>query len=156
MVTQATDTPSASAPAAPIALRDKWRRPVSIGIVFVLFIWSVVELVNLAVVHTVGPEIYGVLVAFLAVVASALSLVLLVRAKRQVFGAIAVIALWAIVGLGGIAGAYYHAVGVDPKYGVVDSRPRPAGSPLIFLAFGLAGFSAIYYGQRLSAVRLAG
>jgi hypothetical protein len=82
-----------------------------------------------------------------------LTLALLVSSKRRVWASVAVIALWAIVALGGLAGTYYHAVGVDPKYGPVDPRPRPQGAPLIFVALGLTGFGALFYGQHLSAAR---
>src|SRR5262245_6466574 len=89
----------------------RWRRRMSIGAAVVVLGWSVVELASLAVVHTTGPEIYGVLVAFLAIIAGIASLMILRSSERCLWLTIPVLALWAIVGLGGLAGVVAHVVG---------------------------------------------
>jgi hypothetical protein len=114
---------------------------------------SVAEFINLSGRHMVGAETYGLLVAGVAVAAGILSLALELWPQRRVATA-AVLVLWAIVALGGLAGTYYHIVGVAPEYGPVDPRPRPITAPLVFTLLGVAGGTAQIFGQR-AAIRRA-
>lgn len=125
----------------------RWATFITIAVVLAL---SVAEFINLLGRHTVGVEWYGVLVAGLAVAAGIFSLSL-VFAKPRTLATLAVLTLWVVVGLGGLAGTYYHAVGVSPEYGPVDARPRPAAAPLIFTALALVGGAALFIGQRKGA-----
>jgi hypothetical protein len=118
---------------------------VTSGLVLAL---SVAEFINLSGRHTVGAESYGLLVAGVAVVAGIFSLGLTLSSQRRVIAAAAVLVLWAIVALGGVAGTYYHIVGVAPEYGPVDPRPRPVGAPLVFTLLGTVGGTALFFGQR--------
>jgi len=52
-------------------------------VAFVVLGWSIIELLNLARVHTIGPEVYGVLVAALSVGAGVVSVVLLRSDERR-------------------------------------------------------------------------
>jgi hypothetical protein len=104
-----------------------------------LLAWSVVEVVGLAGRHTTGPQLYGVLVAGLAVVAASLALFGVRSTSRQAWFAIAVAVVWVIVAIGGVAGVVAHVVGPLPGEGPVDSRPRPALAPLAFTAMGVVG-----------------
>ena len=126
----------------------RWRRRIAIGAAVVVLGWSVVELASLAVVHTTGPEIYGMLVAFLAVIAGIASLMILRSSERRLWLTILVLTLWAIVGLGGLAGVVAHVVGPVAGHGPVDPRPRPVAAPLIFTFLGLVGSAALWFGQR--------
>jgi hypothetical protein len=111
--------------------------------------WSAVELVGLLQTgHTIGPELYGILVAVLAVAAAALSVALLASQRQRTLAVAAVVILWSVIALGGLAGAIAHAMGPVPGHGPVDERPRPAGAPLVFTALGLIGGSALIYGSR--------
>jgi hypothetical protein len=117
-------------------------------VTFVVLAWSLVELAGMALNHTVGPEAYAIIVPAVAVIAAAAGMTVLWTGRRRMLATAAILVLWAIVGLGGIAGTYYHAVGVAPEYGPVDPRPRPAGTPLLFVALALAGGAAVVAGQR--------
>jgi hypothetical protein len=108
---------------------------------------SVAEFINLSGRHTVGAESYGLLVSGGAVAAGIFSLGLVLSSQRRVIATAAVLVLWAIVALGGVAGTYYHIVGVAPEYGPVDPRPRPIAAPLVFTLFGTVGGTALLFGQ---------
>jgi hypothetical protein len=122
---------------------------VTTGLVLAL---SVAEFINLSGRHTVGAESYGLLVAGVAVAAGILSLGLVLSPQRRIIATAAVLVLWAIVALGGLAGTYYHIVGVAPEYGPIDPRPRPIAAPLVFTLLGLVGGTALLFGQR-AAIR---
>ena len=125
------------------------RRWVPLTVAVVVLGWSVVELVGLVQTgHTIGPELYGILVAILAVGAGTASVALLASQRRHVFAAGVVVILWTVIALGGVAGAVAHAIGPVAGHGPVDDRPRPAGAPLVFTAIGLIGGSALAYGSR--------
>jgi hypothetical protein len=124
------------------------RRTAALAVEAVVFIYALVEVASLAVRHTTGPEIYGVVVALLAAVAGGVSVALLASRKRWLIATALVVVLWIIVGLGGIAGAVVHATGTGPEAGVVDSRPRPQGAPLIFTALAVVGGGVLVYGKR--------
>jgi FtsH-binding integral membrane protein len=109
---------------------------------------SVAEFINLIGRHTVGAETYGLLVAGLAVVAGILSLGLVRSPQQRGIAIAAVLVLWAIVALGGLAGTYYHIVGVSPEYSPIDPRPRPVLAPLVFTLYGIVGGSALFFGSR--------
>jgi hypothetical protein len=109
---------------------------------------SVAEFINLSGRHTVGAESYGVLVAGVAVAADIFSVALVLSPRRRLTATAAVLVLWAIVVLGGVAGTYYHIVGVAPEYGPVDPRPRPTAAPLVFTLLGIVGATALVVGQR--------
>jgi hypothetical protein len=118
---------------------------VAIALVLAL---SVAEFVNLSGRHTIGAESYALLVAGLAVAAGILSLGLVLSPQKWAIATIAVLVVWGIVALGGIAGTYYHIVGVAPEYSPIDPRPRPALAPLVFTLYGLIGGSALFFGSR--------
>ena len=115
---------------------------------------SVAEFINLSGRHMVGAESYGLLVAGAAVTAGICSLGLLLSPQRRVIATAAMLVLWAIVALGGVAGTYYPIVGVAPEYGPVDPRPRPVAAPLVFTLLGVVGGTALFIGQR-AAIRRA-
>jgi hypothetical protein len=104
-----------------------------------LLAWSIVEVVGLAGRHTTGPELYGVLVAVLAVGAASLALFGMRATRWQAWIAIAVAVTWAIVAIGGIAGVAAHVVGPLPGEGPIDLRARPVLAPLAFTAMGVVG-----------------
>jgi hypothetical protein len=111
--------------------------------------WAVVELGGmLAAQHTIGPELYGILVAVVAVGASIATVWLLLSARPRTWVAAGIVVLWALIALGGLAGTVAHAVGPVPGHGQVDTRPRPAGAPLVFTALGLLGSGALIYETR--------
>jgi hypothetical protein len=114
---------------------------------------SVAEFINLSGRHTVGAESYGLLVAGVAVAAGIFSLGLVLSSKRRLIATAAVLVLWAIVVLGGVAGTYYHIVGVAPEYGAVDPRPRPLAAPLVFTLLGIIGGTALLLAQRFALRR---
>ena len=128
-----------------------WRGALFVTTALVLAV-SVAEFINLSGRHTVGAESYGLLVAGLAVAAGIFSLGLVLSPRRRVIATAAVLVLWAIVALGGLAGTYYHIVGVAPEYGPIDPRPRPIAAPLVFTLLGIVGGSALLFGQR-AAIR---
>jgi 4-amino-4-deoxy-L-arabinose transferase-like glycosyltransferase len=143
--------PSTAVAAAGTSFR--WRRRIAIGGAVIVLGWSIVELASLAVVHTTGPELYGVLVAALAVAAGVGTLILLRSSERRLWATVALLALWAVVVLGGLAGVVAHIVGPVAGHGPVDTRPRPIAAPLIFTAFGLVGSAALWFGQRRPGAR---
>jgi len=112
-----------------------------------LLAWAVVELVGLLFRHTTGAEVYGILVAALAVVAGSLTLYL-TRSTAPGWFVIAVVVVWAVVALGGLAGLYAHIVGPVPGHGPVDLRPRPILAPLAFTAMGAVGELVLWLGRR--------
>jgi hypothetical protein len=115
---------------------------------------SVAEFINLSGRHTVGAESYGLLVAGVAVAAGIFSLGLVLSPQRRAIATAAVLVLWAIVAIGGVAGAYYHAVGVAPEYGPVDPRPRPIAAPLVFTLLGTVGGTTLFFGKRAGIRRV--
>ena len=138
-----------SEPSHPTGKGDlRIRRRVSILVAIVVLGWSIVELVSLASRHTTGPELYGVLVAALAVVASLLGLAQLASSRGRPWATVAVLILWGVVALGGLAGTVAHIVGPVPGHGPIDLRPRPPLAPLVFTLLGLAGGAALWFGQR--------
>jgi 4-amino-4-deoxy-L-arabinose transferase-like glycosyltransferase len=124
------------------------RRRVSLATAIVVLGWSVVELVSLLAVHTTGPELYGVLVAALAVAAAAFGLISLWSSERRPWATVAVVILWAVVAFGGIAGAVAHVLGPGAGHGAIDPRPRPVAAPLVFTLLGLVGGAAVWFGRR--------
>ena len=92
----------------------------------------------------VSVESYGMLIVGVAAAAGILSLGLVVSPQRRVIataGAV-VLVLRAIVALGGVAGTYYHIVGVAPEYGPVDPRPRPIAA-LLASAYRITRFRPV-------------
>jgi len=152
----ATQRTEASVPIRPPAssastdARDRTFRRAALVVSVVVFGWSLVELVNLSLVHNTGPELYGILVAALATGAGVANLVLLRSPKAHVLVILAVLGVWAVVALGGIAGAVAHVVGAPLGEGPVDPRPRPAVAPLVFTLLGIAGGAALLIGQKAS------
>jgi hypothetical protein len=130
-----------------VALRARLARGAVFVTIALVLALSVAEFINLAGRHTVGPESYGLLVAGIAVAAGIFSLGLVLTYQRRMIATAAVLVLWAIVALGGIAGTYYHVVGVAPEYGPVDPRPRPVAAPLIFTVLAVVGGTAVLIGQ---------
>ena len=110
--------------------------------------WSIYYTVTLAVIHNSGPELYGLLTAVLATVAASSNLALLRSPRVRVIVTGAVIVLWVVVALGGIAGTIAHLVGPVPGHGPIDLRPRPIAAPLVFTLLGSVGAAALAFGQR--------
>jgi hypothetical protein len=127
------------------------RRRVWILTAIVVLGWSFVELVSLLSRHTTGPELYGVLVAGVAVAAGVLNLALLRSKQRRLWATVAVLILWSVVALGGLAGTVAHIIGPLAGHGPIDLRPRPIPAPLIFTLLALAGGAALWFGQRRGA-----
>ena len=131
-----------------VSLRPRaWRAGLFVTTALVLAL-AVAELINLWGRHMVGAESYGILIAGAAVAAGILSLGLVLSPQRRVIASAVVLVLWAIVALGGVAGTYYHIVGVAPEYGPVDPRPRPIAAPLVFTLLGIVGGTVLFLGQR--------
>ena len=116
-----------------------------------LLAWSIVEVVGLAGRHTIGPEVYGVLVAVLAVIAASAALYAMrsTPTQRWIVGALAVV--WAIVAIGGVAGVAAHVIGPVPGHGPVDLRVRPVLAPLAFTAMGAIGETVLWIWRRQPA-----
>lgn len=146
--TEASVPDRASAHSASADARDRTIRRAALAASFVVFGWSLVELVNLSLTHTTGPELYGVLAAALATGAGVANLALLRSPRAQVLVILAVLVVWAVVAVGGIAGTVAHIVGPPIGEGPVDPRPRPIAAPLIFTLLGLIGGAALLFGQR--------
>jgi 4-amino-4-deoxy-L-arabinose transferase-like glycosyltransferase len=128
--------------------RFRLRRRISVAAAIVVLGWSIVELGSLVAVHTTGPELYGLLVAALAVAAGALGLVVLRSSERVLWATVAVLIVWAVVALGGVAGVAAHVIGPGVGHGPIDPRPRPIAAPLVFTLLGFVGGAALWFGQR--------
>jgi len=127
------------------------RRPQIMSIV--VLGWSIKYLVSLSMAHTAGPELYGVLTAALAAGAAIANLALLRSRRMPVVATAAVLILWAVIAVGGIAGTIAHVVGPVPGHGLIDPRPRPVLAPLVFTLLALVGSAALVLGRRMSARR---
>jgi hypothetical protein len=110
--------------------------------------WSIKYTVTLAVAHHTGAELYGVLTAALSGGAAVANLALLRLPRKPVVVTAAVVLLWAVVALGGIAGTIAHVIGPVPGHGPMDLRPRPIGAPLVLTLLGSVGGAALTLGQR--------
>jgi len=139
--------PSEPGAAAGLA-RFRMRRRFAVGAAIVVLGWSVVLLVRLVGVHTSGPELYGILVAVLAVAAGVLGLITLRSSDRTLWATGAVLILWVVVALCGVAGMVAHVIGPGIGHGPIDPRPRPVAAPLVFTLLGLIGGAALWFGQR--------
>jgi hypothetical protein len=128
--------------------RDRTIRRVALVVSVGVLGWSFVELVSLGLKHTTGPELYGVLVAAFATGAAGANVALLRSPRAQLRVVLAVLVVWAIVALGGLAGSVAHIVGAPVGEGPVDPRPRPIAAPLVFTLLGLVGGAALLVGQR--------
>ncbi len=113
--------------------------------------WSIDYTVTLALVHNTGAELYGVLAAVLSTGAAIANLALLRSPRVRVIATAAIVALWVIVALGGVAGTIAHVVGPVPGHGPMDLRPRPIAAPLVFTLLGSVGAAALVLGQRARA-----
>ncbi|TAK00159.1 MAG: hypothetical protein EPO36_09795 [Chloroflexota bacterium] len=122
------------------------RRPLLLSVV--VLGWSIKYLATLAVGHNTGPELYGVLTAALSAGAAITNLALLRAPRLQVIATAAVLALWAVIALGGIAGTIAHVIGPVASHGPIDLRPRPIAAPLVFTVLGSVGAVALLLGQR--------
>ncbi len=110
--------------------------------------WSIDYTVTLAVVHTSGVEIYGVLTAAVSTGAAAANLALLRSPRVRPIATAAILILWTVVALGGLAGTIAHIVGPVPGHGPMDLRPRPTAAPLVFMLLGTVGAAALVLGRR--------
>ena len=111
--------------------------------------WSIYYTLALAVVHNTGAELYGVLTAALSTGAAFANLALLRSPRARSIATGAVVLLWTVVALGGIAGTIAHVVGSVPGHGPMDLRPRPIAAPLVFTLLGTLGAAALTLGQRI-------
>jgi hypothetical protein len=136
--------------------RGRFRYRLVLAVSLVVTGWSVIESISLGLRHTVGAEVYGVLVAGLAVVAGGLTVGLLVSTSRRAGLSLVALALWGVVAIGGVAGTFAHIVGPPPGHGPIDARPRPMTAPLVFTVLGVAGAAALLVGGRAPAVRTRG
>jgi hypothetical protein len=114
----------------------------------VVLAWSTKYTLTLALTHTTGPELYGVLSAALAMGAAVANLALLRSPRVRVAVTAGVLVLWAVIALAGIAGTVAHVVGPVAGHGPVDLRPRPVLAPLVFSVLGSVGAFALVSGQR--------
>jgi hypothetical protein len=89
-----------------------------------------------------------VLTAALSTGAAVANLALLRSPRMQVVATAAVLVLWAVVAVGGVAGTIAHVVGPVPGNGPMDLRPRPITAPLVFTLLGSVGALALFLGQR--------
>jgi hypothetical protein len=120
----------------------------SLAVSVVVLGWSLVETMNLVVVHTTGPEIYGVLTAALGTVAAAANVGLLRSPRVRLIATAIVLVMWAVVAFGGLAGTVAHIVGPVPGHGPIDLRPRPVAAPLVFTLLGFVGAASLVLGRR--------
>jgi hypothetical protein len=133
------------------SVRTSWRSVIdrrSLLMSVVVLGWSIKSTVTLALVHITGAEVYGVLTAALATAAAVANLALLRSPRVRIIATSAVLLLWAVVALGGIAGTIAHLVGPMPGHGPIDLRPRPIVAPLVFTLLGFVGAAALTLGQR--------
>jgi hypothetical protein len=114
-------------------------------------VYGLVETGSLAVVHHTGAEVYGILVAAIAAGAGVLNVVLLRAPRVRRIATGAVVAIWVVVALGGIAGFIAHVIGPVAGHGPIDPRPRPIAAPLAFTLLGSVGAAALVLGQRARA-----
>lgn len=114
----------------------------------VVLAWSGAETANLALVHTTGPEVYGVLTAAMAAGAAVGNIVLLRAPRVRIVLTGALLALWVVVALGGVAGTIAHAIGPVAGHGPIDLRPRPLVAPFVFTLLGIVGGASLFLGQR--------
>jgi hypothetical protein len=128
------------------------RRPLIMSVV--VLGWSIKYTISLGLGHTTGPEAYGVLTAALSTGAALANLALLRSSRLSTLVVGAVLVLWAIVALGGLAGTIAHIVGPVAGHGPVDLRPRPIPAPLVFTVLGSVGATALFIARR-AAVRRA-
>ena len=133
------------------AIRTIWRTVTdrrSLLMSVVVLGWSIDYTVTLAIVHNSGAELYGVLTAALSTGAAVANLALLRSPRVRVVATAAVVALWTVVALGGVAGVAAHIVGPVAGHGPIDLRPRPITAPLVFTLLGSVGAAALVLGQR--------
>jgi hypothetical protein len=110
--------------------------------------WSIDYTVTLALVHNSGAELYGVITAALSSAAALANIALLRSPRVRLIATVAVLVLWTLVALGGIAGTIAHVIGPVPGHGPMDLRPRPIAAPIVFTLLGSAGAAALALGQR--------
>ena len=96
--------------------------------------WSIAETLNLARVHTTGAEMYGVMTAAVATGAAIANLALLRSPQARLVLTAAVLLVWGIVALGGLAGTIAHIVGPVAGHGPVDLGRADRGAPRVHAA----------------------
>jgi hypothetical protein len=128
------------------------RRPLLMSVV--VLGWSTKYFVTLALTHNTGPELYGVLTAGLSTGAAIANLALLRSPRMRLIATVVVLALWAVIAVGGLAGTIAHIVGPVPGHGPMDLRPRPVAAPLVFTLLGAVGALALVLGQRARSGRV--
>jgi len=116
--------------------------------------WSTKYTVSLALTHTSGPEVYGVLTAALAMGAAIANLALLRSPRMPVVATVVLLVLWALIAIAGLGGTIAHIVGPVPGHGPLDLRPRPVVAPLVFTLLGIVGGSALVLGRRMRMRRV--
>ena len=132
---------------------DRMRGWISFVVTGVVVAFSVVEVINLGLKHTTGAELYGVLVAILAVGAGVASLSLLRSSRTLALATAVVLVLWAVIALAGIVGVVAHIVGPVPGQGLIDLRPRPIAAPLVFTVIAIVGAAALFLGKQAASRR---
>ena len=123
------------------------RRPLIMSVV--VLGWSINYLVSHRLSHSTGPELFGVLTAALSTGAAVTNLALLRSSRMPVLVTGAVLILWGVVAVGGLAGSIAHIVGPVPGHGPLDLRPRPVAAPLVFTLLGIVGGAALVLGRRM-------
>jgi hypothetical protein len=127
------------------------QRPLIMSVA-VLF-WSTKNLPGLSLLHTNGPELYGVLTAAVAVGAAVANIAVLRSGRPEAIVTAALLVVWAVVAIGGLGGTIAHIVGPVAGHGFVDPRPRPVLAPLMFTLLGVVGGTALVLGRRAAGRR---
>ena len=112
--------------------------------------WSTRYAVSLALVHTTGAELYGVLTAVIAVCAAVGNLVVVRSSRTNAVVIAALLVVWGLVALAGLGGAIAHVVGPVAGHGPLDPRPRPVLAPLVFTVLGFVGALALVLARRMA------
>ena len=124
------------------------RRPLLMSVA--VLAWSTRYALSLAVVHTNGAELYGVLTAVIAVLAAAGNLVVVRSSRPNVVVIAALLVVWGFVALAGLGGTVAHVIGPVAGHGPIDPRPRPVLAPLVFTVLGFVGALALVLARRMA------
>ena len=124
------------------------RRPLLMSVA--VLAWSSKYAVSLALVHTTGAELYGVLTALIAVGAAVANLAVIRSRRAHVLVVAALLGVWVLVALAGLGGVIAHVIGPVAGHGPIDPRPRPVLAPLVFTLLASVGALALVLARRMS------